>query len=130
MKASELRIGNWYRSVKFNVPVKCDITDFYDLCAKSDGATEHPPIDEMFEPIPLTEEWLLKFGFTLDCEYTPYGKAEIYRNDDMDVVLSGVFKGVNIPYVCDDSFIVNVKHVHQLQNLYFALTGEELEVKK
>jgi len=33
----------------------------------------------------------------------------------------------NIP---NEQIWVNIKHVHQLQNLYFALTGEELTIKE
>jgi len=38
MKVNELRIGNWYISSKFECPVVCDLSDFYELCAISDGA--------------------------------------------------------------------------------------------
>ena len=63
MKKEELRIGNWYHSIKFGVPVMCDLTYLYNLSAIADGADDDPPINEMFEPIILTEEWLLKLGF-------------------------------------------------------------------
>ena len=33
-------------------------------------------------------------------------------------------------FICDCPIDCNIKFVHQLQNLYFALTGEELEIKK
>ncbi len=33
----------------------------------------------------------------------------------------------NIP---NEQIWVNIKHVHQLQNLYFALTGKELTIKE
>jgi hypothetical protein len=32
-------------------------------------------------------------------------------------------------YLIRYGFINHIKHVHQLQNLYFALTGEELTIK-
>lgn len=75
-------------------------------------------------PIPLTEEWLVKFGFInyIINYYLPIPeiKAEIH------------FEMFRKEYVCilycsTGSFIPNdIKYVHQLQNLYFCLTGEEL----
>ena len=121
MKASELRINNWYYSVKFNIPVQCELTDFSQLDVMSDGAYNDPPIEEMFEPIPLTEEWLLKFGFT-DNEYTFDLKANkkiLSFGWSSRVVSTGYRSGLSCKKYR------HVKYVHQLQNLYFALTGEE-----
>ena len=78
------------------------------------------------KPIPLTEEWLIKFGFK-----TPEGYLAgnyilgDYRVNIEDFVLwrvDGAYEG--------DTYLVGIKYVHQLQNLYFALTGEELVTKK
>jgi hypothetical protein len=129
MKINELRIGDWYKSVKFGDAVKCDLSDLYDLCAKSDGAYNDPPIDEMFEPIPLTEEWLLKFGFEKILKYYALGihqelfsglmKFRFDRLLQKWIFSIGTYKD-----------ITRVKYVHQLQNLYFALTGNELTIEK
>lgn len=68
-----------------------------------------------FEPIPLTEEWLLKFGYDLITEnYYAISGHLIWICNDL--------------FICDKNGII-LKHVHQLQNLYFALTGCELEIK-
>jgi len=135
MKKEELRIGNWYRSVKFGVPVKCDLTDFYNLSANADGADDDPPIDEMFTPIPLTRKWLeesgiferfgfdsyksMKYTFTSDFITHPtdwfYIKFITYRSYGK---LPCVFKYGHL--------LRPVLYIHQLQNLYFALTGNEL----
>lgn len=125
MKKEELRIGNWYHSVKFGVPVKCDLSDLYNLSAIADGADDDPPIDEMFEPIILTEEWLekLKFFFVQlsgDKSYkkyiNPFGGLRIrinsYNNNYFWFVFMGSTKRIN--------------YVHQLQNLYFGLTDRDL----
>lgn len=72
---------------------------------------------EYLKPLPLTEEWLLKFGFEKrDVEFPSYTK-----------------QGIQINYI-DGKWLeyarrIEVKTVHQLQNLYFALTGEELSIK-
>jgi hypothetical protein len=69
------------------------------------------------KPIPLTEEWLLRFGF-----------EKKYKNYEMGDFM--FFKGSCSRISYKLSLIgINIKHVHQLQNLYFALTGEELKLK-
>jgi hypothetical protein len=85
--------------------------------------------DALYEPIPLTEEWLVKFGFedrieTGVCIAYHYGHNPI-TNDWM----------IELIKIHEDSFYFyknghfKIVFVHQLQNLYFALTGEELIVK-
>ena len=106
IKANELRIGN---CVKLN---NSDTTlvprDFQRYC-KSFG------IFEEFEPIELTEEWLLKAGFE---RLFPTGSTYSLRDFNVsDFGENGIYHyDVKQP----------IKYVHQLQNLYFAMTGEEL----
>jgi hypothetical protein len=76
-------------------------------------------LEEEIVPIPLTEEILLAFGF----EY-----------DDIDGN-SGYWKVNNFKVVfgedgCSYNWSLIIKYVHQLQNLVFALTGEELTFKQ
>ena len=74
-----------------------------------------------FEPIPLTEEWLLRLGFDkLGIVYYIIKKViEInYFNGIVGIDIRGQYVGTP-----------HIKYVHQLQNLYFALTGEELTIK-
>lgn len=76
------------------------------------------------KPIPLTTGWLLKFGFvnrfgqdyTIGDLHPKLQKRDmyVYKND------KGFFY---------EDFRRPIKHVHQLQNLYFALTGEELKLQ-
>ena len=76
-----------------------------------------------YEPIPLTEEWLIKFGFDFD-GYCSYWKSEIeLTKDTMDEHFQS-FNNVGSG-LCQKE----IKYVNQLQNLYFALTGEELTIK-
>ena len=112
MKANELRIGNWVN----NNPRDGVITVFSnDKCVIRHKAGIDRAFIEELEPIPLTEEWLLKFEF----ERNKYALNSFIKND---VIIS------------TDKFIymsrTKLKYVHQLQNLYFALTGEELKLKE
>jgi hypothetical protein len=75
----------------------------------------------LFEPIPLTEEWLLRFGFE------DKGK-KVFRivNSGMNMSFSVAFTGIG--YTPCQFSSKRIEYVHQLQNLYFALTGEELAI--
>jgi hypothetical protein len=128
MKKEDLRIGNFYMSVKFGIPVECTLADLYELCVKSDGAYGDPPIEEMFEPIPITKDWLWGLGFDEDhlspnIFYYPYLASFL-------TVAIGPHKHVGIVKEKADPVLymrfMDIEYVHELQNLYFALTGEEL----
>jgi len=128
MKIQELRIGNWYMSVKFQQPVMCDLLDFYDLCAKSDGVYDDPPINEMFSPIPITEEWLGKFGFKKHKAEDNYFYKK-WGNNGVEFIFNSDRYSRNVfEYELGSNKYKQIKYVHQLQNLYFALTGKELEI--
>jgi len=141
IKANELRIGNWvqdeqgiiqyvYRLWKGGAELAEDENGGDDL-----DYTE----DEIFE-ILITEEWLVKFGFTkviYDDEQHGYGteyhlevSSDIFLNYSDDFSLA-IFESKTS---MKDSFGIipkwgSIKTVHGLQNLYFALTGEELTIK-
>lgn len=91
------------------------------------------------EPIRLTEKWLLNFGFNqiynTRNEHHPLVKKvslgkeiEIYPPSD-DLKKIQFYRFVVVGVRCQ-SFEIYIKYVHQLQNLYFALTGEELTIKE
>ena len=125
MKASELRIGNLVKQSGNIVTVESLERSNNDW----DRTNGLRTLD--CKPIPLTEEWLLKFGYSVTDENTAgkiYHIAEIgkFLNDDIMLVLyiKGDFKN------CIFRKREQVKYVHQLQNLYFALTGEELTIEQ
>lgn len=67
---------------------------------------------DLIKPIPITEEWLLKFGFEKD---------NMYWIDDTNIGFT-FYKNGKIEW----NQPKHIKYVHELQNLYFALTGKEL----
>lgn len=111
MKTSELRIGNYilYNGVKITVSGIFGNTIRYDDSKYHDSNSMGY---EPYQPIPLTKEWLLKFGFNKRYKAFAKGDFTFIENSGMAYKLSIVD---NMP-----------KYVHQLQNLYFAMTGEEL----
>ena len=105
IQPNELRIGNWV-SGPDNHQYQIKIEDLY---------FNHVPIL-------ITNEILVKFGFEKISGY--YSKSPIVITDRWVEI-----EGYNYDY---SGAIVEkkiCKHLHQLQNLYFALTGEELEYK-
>jgi hypothetical protein len=127
MQANELRLGNLIiGNLIYEGKLKTfrRLNDDLDVVFFSDGSIHE--IGEYLtdcKPIPLTEEWLLKFGFVSN----PY-------KDRYELIAK-----INIIIECDKTKgLVNlyceqfphIKYVHQLQNLYFALTGEELTIKQ
>ena len=77
---------------------------------------------DRFSGIPLTEDWLLTFGFELknNNNYFNAIKYGIWHNKQKR-------EPYQIGFYCAISD-VKLDYVHELQNLYFALTGEELVV--
>lgn len=73
------------------------------------------------KPVPLTEEKLVEFGFTHH-HNTPHPNRVFRKN-----WTEGFFELEEI--INYHSHEVTLKYVHQLQNLYFALTGEELTLQ-
>lgn len=134
MKASELRIGNWVQGPKGAMydGVQIQVTPKTILAIHSDGIE--------LQPIPLTEEWLLKFGFkawdnkktiyTLERDIDEYNNTCFRFWFKQDELIFDYIQNETHPTesVFDDKNIIRLKiqHVHQLQNLYFALTNEEL----
>ena len=111
MKASELRIGN---IVKHGI-----IESIGSLLIQvSDTIYE----SEVIEPIPLTEEWLLKFNLNKPTNHHPYH----FKKSMVEFLHSEYQNELKCFYNNVPMFSLPCAYVHQLQNLYFALTGEEL----
>jgi hypothetical protein len=125
MKANELRIGNF---IKYNNEQIGIVSGIQEFLFNNGKVAINQRIDifyhiENINPIALTEEILLKCGFK-DNNYSldlKLGTKKITFNWYSRIVLTGVRNG----YYCQK--YKHIKYLHQLQNLYFALTGKELE---
>ena len=117
IKQNELRIGNYIYSKETNEIQK--ITGITEEHPFFDAITfDYPNWDEI-EPIPLTEELLLIFGFVKD------GYWFNYEFGFYSIGISNDPSGFN--YVYDDGFIT-IYYVHEIQNLIFALSNQELKL--
>lgn len=117
MKAEELRIGNYVRYLGGDTTVNVVSNGF--ISTLKSGAIAVGQAD----PIPLTEKWLLSFGFEWIDESFLYA-------DERHCISERIGSFTFEPFCTTDSDCwISINHVHQLQNLYFALTGEELVIK-
>lgn len=118
MKTSELRIGNWINNCDKDYVI--DHNTFINIldCEKVTGLF-------FWKPKPLTEEWLGRLGFEKSSEgYWSNGKLEVgFTTTDENIQ----YEYISVTYKTE---MTDLKYVHQLQNLYFALTGEELTIKQ
>lgn len=126
MKANELRIGNW-------VDLRGSYLQVFSINNTSTATHSKIELDldsvtldkhvkwvniSCIEPIPLTEEILLSCGFLNWNGYFSKGNIK-YENGN-----------IILKFYSDDAYIIKgIKYLHQLQNLYYALTGGDLEIE-
>jgi hypothetical protein len=94
---------------------------------------------ELFNDIPLTKEWLIKLGFTENkefCTHMFYQNIQgttLYLRPNLLGEKGGFIWGFAVPdehYDCELSYLKPIQFFHELQNLFFALTGNELSIVK
>lgn len=113
MKANELRLGNLLK--RGGVVVTIDARSIFDFSS----------FDYQYEPILLTREWLERFGFeqTFECGddeiMSQFGRVKLSKKK--------LIKGEYWSYPRQNKGVwTAIEYVHQLQNLFFCLCGEEL----
>ena len=117
MKANELRIGNWINDS--NDIVKAEL---YHIQSLLDGLDD-------FGGVPLTEEWLVKFGFEKNTGlYNNYSMVFDEYMCSVQIV-DGVWLFSNDVSDAGCYVFTDFKYVHELQNLVFALSKQELKIK-
>jgi hypothetical protein len=82
-------------------------------------------------PIPLTEEWLLKLGFDMNPDWNKKRMDGCVSFLELGYlyIAQNMLGGITLYDNESLSTGVHIYFVHQLQNLYFALTGNELTIK-
>ena len=107
----EVRVGNWFEFVVHRAPNVFSILNIDQLVYFS----KKP---EMFIPIPLTEEILLKCGFIKNF----HADSEIYFDiKSSDIVINKTDAGF-IFYQLN----IIITYLHELQNLYYDLEKKQL----
>lgn len=129
LKATELRIGNWisYRGEKNLVVVSIQSPWRSIQTERYIGSGIYVGSDDLmdYEPIKITEDWLFKFGFEKDKKGYFIKNALISNGLIISAIqIRDVFSiGVSGPF---GLVSVKIKYIHQLQNLYHSITGEDL----
>ena len=135
MKANELRIGNLVfrinRSGKIHLPQENPLEvlqigrHFSEVLLMGEIPAQKEEWIKIsngdLSPIPLNSEWLERLGFKSNIW------TALWSKDDLSINIATPFYAW---YGKESKTISDIKYVHQLQNLYFALTGQELEVKE
>jgi hypothetical protein len=128
MKAQELRIGNLVRTISEESEVlRIEAIKIFDNttdkdCVRLESFSKWIEID-CIEPIILTEDWLIKLGF----KQVPKIKSEYYKHGiSFDIKDNTCFLETD----SQPEYFNHIKHLNQLQNFYFLLTNEELEINE
>ena len=93
------------KELRIGNTIKTDNEDFYNVTIEDLQFLLDDPLDDYYQEIQLTRKLLLKYFNSTD--------PVLFTNSDGDSF-----------YLSD----TKIKYLHELQNLYFALTGEELKV--
>ncbi|MEP6684648.1 MAG: hypothetical protein ABJA35_15365 [Parafilimonas sp.] len=120
MKLQELRIGNFFDARTYYDATDRirRVTEISKKQAHIDGKWLNP--DELV-PIYVTEEILLNSGFT---QFEWLKESSVFECEFFKCLLDHT--GVNL--FCDNlKNLKPIKYLHELQNLYFDLTGQEIE---
>lgn len=133
MEAKELRIGNWVLAKEKMTEVGDILYDGINMDWNHELSTVEFRWKDI-KGIPLTPELLEKVGFeyTNDPNFDKYANAKMYFKGSVQIGCREKENNLiwrHVAYFYGYPITTNsVMHLHQLQNLYFALTGEELEI--
>ena len=133
IKTSDLRLGNWLyytNETKFLMQVVAIGDDWVQLDFEGNESDVFENTDKEIYPIPFSDRFLSELSKNIIYDgYLMY----IGPNNDLEVYV-GIKDGVIFltPSVNDDDFEIgiSIRYVHELQNIYHALTGKELEIKR
>jgi hypothetical protein len=136
IKANDLRVGN---KVYYNTGESIEVHTIDSVDIKL-AEQYNLLFNANHSPIPLTEEWLIKMGFSL---YSSEGRYLITPNNEIELLITlesdnentycyiDIYQhidkeddeGAEIVFLTKENY-----YLHQLQNLYYALTNEELTI--
>lgn len=140
IELKELRIGNLllYKGELVCVTMlSCDIDDEYEdqICfvnfgksSNEKGGWNRSLVNDL-QRIPLTPEWLERCGFIKGGDYG-FGIGYFWDHPQDICLVEFIDNGEFRLYGSEWTIGKDFKFLHQLQNLYFALTAEELTIKE
>lgn len=139
IQAKELRIGNWVAFTGGKITRNCKVIQVTKKAVLLEDIGHHLQLlfdskDAPPQPIPLTPEILKKAGLKRYTDTTGIELNKTWRKRKFGLEYREKPDAFTlIWYDADDDYgnatTIWVHYVHQLQNLYFALTGEELNIE-
>lgn len=127
MKASELRIGNLVKSALTGETLEVDWLVIKHI-SNGNMQSVYKPHEKVYLPIPLTAEILEKAGFEKATDNRYGGWLSLADKHGQRLRIREWEHGFfHTPSSASEP--IYLYHLHQLQNLYFALTGEELNIE-
>jgi hypothetical protein len=121
IKKEELRVGNilnYTTSENDILPTRIDWQDLKWISRDPKG------FNIIFDPIPLTEEWLLKFG----SKKTLVNETLIF--DRFKLVYKLAYKYWYVLDLNTLTYLTKVEFVHEWQNFVYIINGKELEINQ
>lgn len=136
MEISELRIGNYVRTVE-NCYLQCNFFGFDEIIFSDNGyvlrlypfkENRNSIIDlllEDAEPIPITEDILTKCGFVANHNFQ-IKEQTLFTNEDFWIIHNA--KSGRFALMIGERITCEIKFLHHLQNLFLDLTGKKLHI--
>ena len=124
MRIEEIRIGNMVKTTGRPVELSWVVSreDMVEMLYKE----ELGRFGGIYEGVLLDEGWLIRMGFEMQLFGTI--RTDAYKRGCLTTHIVSGNTGECQVAIYNKLFPIYVKHVHQLQNLYYALTGEELVI--
>lgn len=126
MITNELRIGNWVNSELYGDYKIIGISNFSENNALFWKSYNYYPqacsIDSL-KGIHLTEEWLVKLGAK-----KTHDLLNIFELDRFELHPLYIYDFWEVVDKETKTYITKASYVHELQNMYFVLNGEELQL--
>ena len=135
LTAQQLRIGNLveYEGEIYEIDTISKLFPTLNTVAFGIGVVGWDNLN----PIPLTEEWLLKFGFEVEnfdynIKISECGvvSLQLIAQDEKCSSFSVCVIQSDEDELDDYVFLSDIKYVHSLQNLFYSLTNEELAINE
>ena len=124
MDAKTLRLGNIVRSKTNGIgkveQVGSSINSNYVEGRSIDGNYW----ENSFLPVEITPKWLIDFGFTPKTKLS--GHNGFYLDGWYLIKEKDIYQFIPAG---SSQIMKEIKYLHELQNLFFAITGRELELK-
>lgn len=140
MEINELRIGNYVKHYDpingTNIYKVYRINDSGSVSLNDKGQLASCTVEDI-QPIELTDELLVKIGFEIQGRYRKFTSYElVIRLSDSIVRIVYIVYNDGNPTIEIITFNEHneyrnkdIKYLHQLQNVYYCLTGQELEIE-